>query len=302
MTGSADDAAKPWAAGWFIWTWLAYPGGGVDRVHCAFVAALLRIELQDSMPSGLMTGVSGFSHYGMAPMALFTFACMVFAPLGRVVALLSRSLLMSDRRPKYLARLYRFSETLRPGHARRLPCRHADFDDQAARPGAGGDGRRPVVLMGLVWCLALFDSIFDATDSGTSSRRRRRFRLTLRRSAACIATCCRRARIAACGATLHRRRPESVQITWALVVSGAILYIPANLYPVFTIVCSVTRIARRSGWRAAAFDRCGLAAGRHHLRGEHRRAADQADGLAWLLISVRYPQRRYLRANTNCTG
>ena len=35
-----------------------------------------------------------------------------------------------------------------------------------------------------------------------------------------------------CGAKLHRRNPDSVARTWALLLSAAILYIPANLYPV----------------------------------------------------------------------
>ena len=37
---------------------------------------------------------------------------------------------------------------------------------------------------------------------------------------------------ARCGSTLHRRRPDSVNRTWALLVAAALLYIPANLLPV----------------------------------------------------------------------
>ena len=39
-----------------------------------------------------------------------------------------------------------------------------------------------------------------------------------------------------CGAVLHRRKPNSLARTWALVVAAAILYIPANLLPVMTVV------------------------------------------------------------------
>ena len=39
-----------------------------------------------------------------------------------------------------------------------------------------------------------------------------------------------------CGAILHRRKPNSLARTWALVVAAAILYIPANLLPVMTVV------------------------------------------------------------------
>jgi paraquat-inducible protein A len=39
-----------------------------------------------------------------------------------------------------------------------------------------------------------------------------------------------------CGSALHARRPNSIQRTWALVIAAALLYIPANYYPVLSIV------------------------------------------------------------------
>lgn len=35
-----------------------------------------------------------------------------------------------------------------------------------------------------------------------------------------------------CGATIHQRRPGSIQRTWALVITALILYIPANVLPI----------------------------------------------------------------------
>ena len=43
--------------------------------------------------------------------------------------------------------------------------------------------------------------------------------------------CCPR-----CGAALHRRKPDSLNRTWALLITAAILYIPANLLPVLTVI------------------------------------------------------------------
>ena len=37
---------------------------------------------------------------------------------------------------------------------------------------------------------------------------------------------------ARCGTHLHRRKPDSLRRTWALLVAAAILYLPANLLPV----------------------------------------------------------------------
>jgi paraquat-inducible protein A len=39
-----------------------------------------------------------------------------------------------------------------------------------------------------------------------------------------------------CTAPLHKRIPDSVTRTWALLLTAAILYVPANLYPVMTVI------------------------------------------------------------------
>ncbi|MBT8420409.1 MAG: paraquat-inducible protein A [Gammaproteobacteria bacterium] len=35
-----------------------------------------------------------------------------------------------------------------------------------------------------------------------------------------------------CGAKLHSRKPHSLQRTWALLLTGILLYVPANIYPI----------------------------------------------------------------------
>jgi paraquat-inducible protein A len=39
-----------------------------------------------------------------------------------------------------------------------------------------------------------------------------------------------------CHAALHRRKPASISRTWALVLTGVVLYVPANLYPIMTVI------------------------------------------------------------------
>ncbi|BAN22117.1 paraquat-inducible protein A [Caballeronia insecticola] len=41
-----------------------------------------------------------------------------------------------------------------------------------------------------------------------------------------------RQRCTRCDAVVHRRHPDSIARTWALLISAAILYIPANLFPI----------------------------------------------------------------------
>ena len=38
-----------------------------------------------------------------------------------------------------------------------------------------------------------------------------------------------------CGSRLHPRRPNSLTRTWALLITAAILYIPANVLPIMTV-------------------------------------------------------------------
>ncbi len=39
-----------------------------------------------------------------------------------------------------------------------------------------------------------------------------------------------------CGSPLHSRKPNSIMRTWALILTAALLYIPANIYPVMTVI------------------------------------------------------------------
>ena len=43
-------------------------------------------------------------------------------------------------------------------------------------------------------------------------------------------------RCARCSAPLHQRKPVSIQRTWALLIAGLILYVPANVYPIMRVV------------------------------------------------------------------
>ena len=39
-----------------------------------------------------------------------------------------------------------------------------------------------------------------------------------------------------CGTTLHFRKPNSLARTWALTLTAFVLYIPANLLPIMTVI------------------------------------------------------------------
>ena len=39
-----------------------------------------------------------------------------------------------------------------------------------------------------------------------------------------------------CRAVVHRRKPDSLNRTWALVITAAMLYVPANIFPVMKVI------------------------------------------------------------------
>lgn len=39
-----------------------------------------------------------------------------------------------------------------------------------------------------------------------------------------------------CGSVVHPRKPNSIEVTWALLLTAMVAYLPANLYPVMTVV------------------------------------------------------------------
>jgi paraquat-inducible protein A len=80
------------------------------------------------------------------------------------------------------------------------------------------------------WGSALLSARGGALGSGQGSRRgsaRRAWRRGLRASG--LRRCPR------CNDLLHRRKPKSIQRTWALVLAALAFYVPANVYPVMTV-------------------------------------------------------------------
>ncbi len=100
----------------------------------------------------------------------------------------------------------------------------------------------------IVWADGALDreAIWDAFDSGRAREYVTHGRLQRGRlppGAVGCETCTlvvvpdeNRQRCPRCGSPLHARKPDSLARTWALVVAAAVAYVPANLYPVLTVM------------------------------------------------------------------
>ena len=96
-----------------------------------------------------------------------------------------------------------------------------------------------------------------------------------------------------CGARLHRRRPNSLTRCAALVLAAVILYIPANVYPVMTIISFGSGFSQHHPrWRRGAADGRHVAAGpagllrQHHRPGAEARLPHLSDALGETQIAL----------------
>ena len=102
-----------------------------------------------------------------------------------------------------------------------------------------------------------------------------------------------------CRATLHRRKPRSIQRTAALVVAGYLLYVPANVLPVLTtvrlgreehntILSGVVELARNDLWPLAVIV----------FVASIVLPLVKLFGLSWMLLATRRRSARYLVERT----
>lgn len=211
---------------------------------------LMAVHLQGNDREGLVaTGIAALADQGMWPLALLVGALVLAAPLARVagvVTVLAR--LHAGRRPDSphgLARLFALTEKLRPwamldvfllgvlvGYSRLKGFANAEIL-------AGGLALGVYVLARTAMDQTLDRrAVWSAIDHVPSSGAP-----LPKRWVACPV--CHRVhgfagsspdRCTRCASRLHAREPDSLGRTAALVAAGAILYIPANLLPVMTVI------------------------------------------------------------------
>jgi paraquat-inducible protein A len=203
--------------------------------------------------AGLFSGPVELAHRGMSELAVVVVFVTLVAPFGKLIATLYVLIRVREMAPpRHLARVFRLSEQLRPWSMIEVFV----FGVFVAYVKLGD-----VVHIGLdngIYALLALTFVIIWADSGLDheavwSRLDARGAVTgvipelprdrIPVGAAGCETCglvsvlhpgdthCPR-----CGAALHARKPDSVSRTWALVIAAAVLYVPANYYPVLTVV------------------------------------------------------------------
>jgi paraquat-inducible protein A len=195
----------------------------------------------------LFSGPVELIHRNMAVLAMAVLFVTVAAPSARLAGMiyvLTRS--REAAPPLHLRRIYTWAEKLRPWSmidvfVFGVFVAYVKLGDVVTIGLAAG----VCALLGLTFVLVWIDSSLDrealwerldsheALDEGSDEPERaigcETCRLVnLRRGAH---QRCRR-----CGGALHERKPNSIARTWALVIGAAILYVPANYFPVLTVM------------------------------------------------------------------
>ena len=191
----------------------------------------------------LGSGVEGLAErQGLLPVALFVLAIAILAPLGRMLALGTVLIrLQRNGRPKWLAHLLRFSEAMRPWAMLDVFLVGAlvsltKLNDLASVSVGIGF----YTLGALVIVLALLDVSVDRGELWHSIEPAPASQHPpagdWRGCLECGLVQEPSERCSRCHARLHKRKPDSLQRATALVLAGFILYLPANLYPVLTVI------------------------------------------------------------------
>ena len=209
--------------------------------------------------SRVATGIEGFAQDGLWQVGAMVAVTLVALPALRVsLRLVVLFGLQASRPPAWLHRAFRWHERLGPWAMLEVflfgaliaYTRMVDMATVQIGPAAYSLG-------GLVLLLSAADATLARQAVWQALERRGCTRTALRPAAPPAAEaealppasrrigcgCCRLLLEARdgqacprCGSTLHRRRPDSTARCWALIASAAILYVPANTFPVMNIL------------------------------------------------------------------
>src|SRR6195952_178845 len=209
--------------------------------------------------AGLFTGPVELSDYGLWEIAVVVLVTTVAVPLARVLSMLVVLFgLRLARPPSDLRTIYAWVRHLRPWsmveiYLLGLFVAYVRLNAMAG----GGLGPAVFAVAGVMVIMVLADYTLDdqAVWEAMEPRNRRR-RRTLDLNAATpdrpvpnhhrwrigcdtcglVSRAAPGMRCTRCGFRLHDRIPASLQRTWAFALAAVVLYIPANTYPVLTVV------------------------------------------------------------------
>jgi paraquat-inducible protein A len=196
--------------------------------------------------ANLFSGPWELVRQNMSELAVVIVFVTVLAPLGRLVGTLYVLIRLHERRPpRHLRRVFAIAEKLRPWSMIEVFVfgvfvAYVKLGDLVTIGLMAGVYALLALTFVLVWMDSALDreAVWERLDPhGVSDDPH----------AAVGGVGCETCRFVSlpdpvdprcprCESALHERKPDSVARTWALVIAAAIMYIPANYYPVLSVV------------------------------------------------------------------
>jgi paraquat-inducible protein A len=207
-----------------------------------------------TLTAGLFAGPEELVRRGMGELAIVVVFVTVLAPFGKLIGTLYVLIRLRETNPpRHLRRVFAFVEKLRPWSMIEVFVfgvfvAYVKLGDVVKIGLDVGVYALLALTFTIIWADCALDrqAVWDALDRYDEATDRTCHASSFRRSLAGAIACetCglvgvpRDAdpRCARCDSVLHVRKPDSVARTWALLIAAAILYVPANYFPVLTVM------------------------------------------------------------------
>jgi paraquat-inducible protein A len=207
-----------------------------------------------TLTAGLFAGPEELVRRGMGELAAVVVFVTVLAPFGKLIGTLYVLIRLRETNPpRHLRRVFAFVEKLHPWSMIEVFVfgvfvAYVKLGDVVKIGLDVGVYALLALTFTIIWADSALDrqAVWDALDRHDEATDYPCHASSLRRSLAGAIACetCglvdvpRDAdpRCARCDSVLHVRKPDSVARTWALLIAAAILYVPANYFPVLTVM------------------------------------------------------------------
>jgi paraquat-inducible protein A len=203
--------------------------------------------------AGVFSGPVELVHRGMAELAVVVVFVTVLAPLGRLIGTLYVLIRVREAAPpRHLSRVFRMVEQLRPWSMVEVFVfgvfvAYVKLGDVVKIGVEDGLFALLALTFVIIWADSGLDhqAVWDRLDQRNTTGGVAPVGSHMGPPAGAVGCevcglvsvpraddshCLR------CGAALHARKPDSISRTWALVIAAAVLYVPANYYPVLTVM------------------------------------------------------------------
>ncbi len=204
--------------------------------------------------AGLFSGPSELSRQGMASVAIVVVFVTVIAPFGKLAGTLYVLIRMQQTQPpRHLRRVFAWAERLAPWSMLEVFVfgvfvAYVKLGDLVKITLENGVYALMVLTFVLAWADgALYRASVWARLGGPQENEPEPESVLISRGAVGCETCglvsvpvhrhdSGHATCPRCDSPLHVRKPNSVARTWALLIAASVMYVPANYFPVLTIM------------------------------------------------------------------